>query len=109
MIDGTTLQSQSSMATETARASSNPLTGGLRFRSMEQAKTAAQNFEAFFLGQMLQPMFKSLSSEPPFGGGHAEEVWRSLLVDEYGKMMAASGRTGISDAVLRTMLSQQEV
>ena len=103
------LQAHASVATETARAGASPLSGAERFRDMAQARAAARDFEAFFLSQMLQPMFKDLSTEPPFGGGHAEQVWRSLLVDEYGKMMAASGRTGIADAVLRTMLAEQEV
>ncbi|MBB4286369.1 rod-binding protein [Roseospira goensis] len=81
---------------------------GRRFRTVEQARGAAREFEAFFLSQMLQPMFSGLSSEPPFGGGHAEQVWRSLLVDEYGKMMARRGGVGIADAVLKTMLAAQE-
>lgn len=108
MLDGT-LQAQATMATEAARAEANPLSGARRFRDDARAADAARDFEAFFISQMLQPMFKSLSAEPPFGGGHAEEVWRSLMVDEYGKMMAASGRTGIADAVMRAMLAEQEV
>ncbi|MBB4264434.1 rod-binding protein [Roseospira visakhapatnamensis] len=108
MIDGA-MHTRAALATETARADGAPLTAGRRFRDASQAAAAARDFEAFFLGQMLQPMFSGLSTAPPFGGGHAEQVWRSLMVDEYGKMMAASGRTGIADAVMRTMLSQQEV
>ncbi len=108
MLDGA-LQTRATMATETARAEANPLSGARRFRDEARAAVAARDFEAFFISQMLQPMFKGVSTEPPFGGGHAEEVWRSLMVDEYGKMMAAGGRTGIADAVMRTMLAEQEV
>jgi len=111
MLDGssTLLQAQASLATETARAQANPMAHAGSGADRARATRAAQDFESFVLGQMLQPMFQGLSTDPPFGGGHAEEVWRSFLVNEYGKMMAASGRTGIADAVMRSMLSQQEV
>ena len=73
-----------------------------------QIRKAAEDFEAFFLGQMLQPMFKSLNVEPPFGGGNAEEVWRSMMVDEMGKAMAKSGGIGIAASVKREILRMQE-
>jgi Rod binding domain-containing protein len=64
---------------------------------------------ALFLGQMLQPLFAGLSVEPPFGGGNAEQVWRSLMVDEMGKAMAKNGGIGIADSVKREILRLQEM
>ena len=58
---------------------------------------------------MLQPMFADINSEPPFGGGHAEKIWRSMLVDELGKGMAKAGGIGIADSIQREMLRLQEV
>ncbi len=81
--------------------------GATQFRDLAQARAAAEDFESFYLSQMMQPMFSGLSSEPPFGGGHAESTWRSLLVDEYGKIMVKGGGVGIADAVMRTMLQAQ--
>ena len=78
-----------------------------RFRDLAQARKAAEDFESFYLSQMMQPMFSGLKSEPPFGGGHAESTWRSLLVDEYGRIMARGGGVGIADAVMRAMLDAQ--
>jgi len=65
---------------------------------------SAQDFEAMFLGQMLEPMFSGLKSEAPFGGGHAEETWRSFLVQEYGKTVAKRGGVGIAKIVESQML-----
>lgn len=76
--------------------------------SAKKAREVAVQFEAFFLGQMLQPMFANLKADPPFGGGHAEQVWRSLMVDEYGKAMAEAGGIGIADQVQREILRIQE-
>ena len=73
------------------------------------ARKAAEDFEAFFLSQMMQPMFSELHAEKPFGGGPAEEMWRSMQVDEMGKSFAKSGGIGIADMVFREMIKMQEV
>jgi Rod binding domain-containing protein len=73
-----------------------------------KARETAVDFEAFFLGQMMQPMFANIGAEEPFGGGHAEQIWRTLMVDEYGKAMAKAGGIGIADQVQREILRMQE-
>ena len=77
--------------------------------SIEQMRKTAQEFEASFLSQMLQPMFANLSAAKPFGGGTGEDMWRSLQVDEYGKAIAQKGGIGLADSVFREMLKLQEV
>lgn len=74
----------------------------------EEARKVAQEFESFFLGQVLQPMFANLGAEEPFGGGHAEKVWQGMLVQEYGKSMAQAGGIGIADAIQAEILRAQE-
>ena len=74
----------------------------------EQVRRAAEEFEAVFLGQVLKPMFATVRTDGPFGGGFSEDMWRSLQVDEYGKAIARSGGIGIADAVLRQILKMQE-
>lgn len=74
----------------------------------ERMRHAAREFESFYLAQALQPMFEGISSEAPFGGGMAEDMWRSLLVDEYGKAMAKAGGIGIADAIVRGLVGVQE-
>lgn len=75
----------------------------------EQAmRAAAEDFEAVFLSQMLAPMFAGIKTDGPFGGGHAEEIFRSMLVEETGKTIARAGGIGIADAVYRQLLIYQE-
>lgn len=69
---------------------------------------AAKDFESMFMAQMLQPMMASVEVDGMFGGGHGEEAMRGLLVQEYGKAMAAGSGSGLSDAVQREMLRMQE-
>ncbi len=76
--------------------------------NLEDARRVSEEFEAFFLSQVMQPMFANLGAEEPFGGGLAEDMWQSLMVDEYGKAMARAGGIGIADAVLRQIILMQE-
>lgn len=77
--------------------------------SFRAAREAAESFEAIFISQMLAPMFESLPSDGPFGGGHAEKIFRSMQVEELGKAIAGSGGLGIADSVMREILKAQEV
>lgn len=71
------------------------------------AKTG-HDFEAMFLSQMLQPMFEGVNkSNSYFGGGHGEEAFSSMLVDEYGKAMADHGGVGVAKMVADTILKSQ--
>lgn len=74
----------------------------------EKIRKAAQEFEAMFISQMLEHMFAGVETDPMFGGGEAEDIYRSMLVDEYGKLMAKSGGIGVADHVMRQLLESQE-
>ncbi|EPX78024.1 hypothetical protein Salmuc_03346 [Salipiger mucosus DSM 16094] len=51
-----------------------------------------------FLSQSFDQMFKTVQSGP-FGGGHGEKMWRSVLSQEYAKAVAESGDTGIAQSI----------
>jgi Rod binding domain-containing protein len=57
---------------------------------------------------MLAPVFESVDTEGLFGGGQSEKIFRSMMVDEYGKAIAQAGGVGIADAVQREILKMQE-
>jgi Rod binding domain-containing protein len=72
------------------------------------AKKAGQSFEAMFLSQMFGHMFEGVGKDGMFGGGAGEEMFRPMLLEEYGKIVAKKGGIGIADAVMKTLISQQE-
>jgi peptidoglycan hydrolase FlgJ len=74
----------------------------------EDALKVGRQFESMFLSQMLQPMFAGIKTDGPFGGGHGEEAFRSLQIDEYAKGLTAAGGVGIAAAVQREILRMQE-
>lgn len=108
MIDSAALISQAQSAYSTgAQERIAMMTDQRNKLSEDEARKAAQEFESFFIGQMLEYMSTDIDPNGTFGGGHAESVWRSMLNQEYGKEMAKSGTVGIADQVMRAMLAAQ--
>ena len=77
-------------------------------RDLAKAKAAAEDFEAFFVTHAFEDMYGDLSSDPLFGGGEAESIFRSFLLQEYGKQVARTGGVGVSDMVQKQLLQLQE-
>ena len=70
---------------------------------------AAQQFEATMIGEMLKPMFATVdSAHGLMGGGDGESTWRPMLVEEFGRQIAAHGGLGLAAPVLQQMLRMQE-
>lgn len=76
-------------------------------RNLAKATEAAQDFEAVFIAEMMKPMFEGISTEAPFGGGKGEEVFRGMLLQEYGKLIARTGSIGLSGQVRDEMIRMQ--
>ena len=72
------------------------------------ARKTAQDFEAFFVSAMFQSMFQGIKTDGPFGGGHGEEMFRGMLMQEYGKSVAKAGGIGLADSVYKQILLMQE-
>jgi Rod binding domain-containing protein len=68
----------------------------------------AKQFEAVFVSQFLGSMFEGIPTDGPFGGGQGEAMFRSLMLDEYGKQIEAQGGFGLASAVTRQLLHAQE-
>lgn len=101
LLDSTTLQMKST-------ALDRPLAAARAAKTPDGVRKAAVEFEAMFLTEMLQPMFEGLKTTGLFGEGQAGSIYRSLLLDQYGKSMAKAGGIGIADAVAREMIRMQE-
>ncbi|MEQ1889581.1 MAG: rod-binding protein [Alphaproteobacteria bacterium] len=94
---------------------SQPETLAKRLHAMPQgagtdaaARKTANEFESMFLSQMLEHMSSGVKADGPFGGGQGEEMFRSLLNQEYAGMLTKRGGIGIADHVYRQILALQE-
>ncbi len=73
-----------------------------------QIRQTAKSFETMVLGQLLSHMFTDLDPNNPMGGGKGEEIFQSLMVDEYAKGISQNGGVGIADMVEKQLLQYQE-
>lgn len=68
------------------------------------AKMVAKEFEGLFVSQMLEHMFSGDSmGDSLFGNGETDEIYKSMMVEEYSKAIVKSGGIGIADYIERSL------
>jgi len=72
------------------------------------ADRKAKEFESVFISQFLGSMFSGISTDGPFGGGEGEEMFRSLMIDQYGQAIEQRGGFGLAASVTKELLKHQE-
>ena len=77
-------------------------------KTVKQADKAAKEFEAVFINEMLGAMYDGVKTDGPFGGGPAESIFRSMMLDQYAKTIAEQGGFGLAAQVKREILRAQE-
>jgi flagellar protein FlgJ len=98
------------LSVTTAPVAAVPTTRTLSPEQIEKTRKSAKDFEAMALGEMLQPMFKTVdTSKGLFGGGQGEATWKPMMVDEMAKTIAKNGGIGIADSVMKELLRMQEM
>jgi Rod binding domain-containing protein len=78
-------------------------------KGMNAAKIAktAKDFESSFITAMLQPMFDSVNTSAPFGGGAGEAAFKSFMVHAVAEQTVKSGGIGLAPAIQREMMKMQ--
>jgi Rod binding domain-containing protein len=73
-----------------------------------KAAHAAKDYEGVFIAQLLGSMFSGIKTDGLFGGGQGEEMFRSLLVDQYAKGITAQGGFGLAAHMQAELLKHQQ-
>jgi flagellar protein FlgJ len=73
-------------------------------KTRASAHKVATEFEAMFAGMMLKSMRSSITPDKLTGGGRGEDVFQSLLDQEYATAIAQQGSLGISQTVEKQLL-----
>lgn len=106
-MDATTMRINSQTGARIAEM--NKVKAAAKGMSAEKADELSREFEAQFISQMLENMFSTVPVNEELGGGQGEEMFRSMMVDEYGKLISRSGGIGVADHVKRELIKLQEV
>lgn len=80
---------------------------GLSDRQRLQARKVSQDFEALFVGMMLKSMRSTVPEDKLTGGGHGEEIYRSMLDQEYAAAAAKRGGMGLAKQVEKEIIRQE--
>ena len=76
---------------------------------LSRLRAQAEELEGVFLNTLMSQMFSSIdASEESFGGGFAEETWRSMQSEQYASAMAKSGGIGLADQLVSELMKLQE-
>lgn len=69
----------------------------------------AQELEGQFLSSMIEPLFSEGKESGLFGGGSGNDVFRGMMINEYGQAFSKAGGIGLADSIAKEMLALQEV
>lgn len=70
------------------------------------ARKAAREFEGLFVGMMLKSMRETVGKDMLAGKGQSEEIYRSLLDQEYAKAVVEQGGLGLAKVIEQQLISQ---
>ncbi len=68
----------------------------------------AEELEGLFLNTLMSQMTESVKTDGMFGGGYAEETWRSMQSEQYASMIAGNGGIGLADQIMQNLIANQE-
>jgi len=109
MSEMSILDTGSSMMAAKASALDTAQSLARNAKGEKAARKAAQEFEAVFLAQFIETMYKGISTDGPFGGGKGEEMFRSMMLEKQAQGMAKKGGIGLADAVYSEIIRLQEM
>jgi peptidoglycan hydrolase FlgJ len=73
-----------------------------------KADAASKEYESIFISQFLGSMFSGIQTDPITGGGQGEEMYRSLMINEFGKSIEKQGGFGLAAHMKAQLLKNQE-
>jgi Rod binding domain-containing protein len=76
--------------------------------SEAKAAWAAKEYESVFISQFLGSMYSGIKTDGVTGGGQGEEMFRSLMINEYGKAIEQRGGFGLAAQMKAQLLKHQE-
>ncbi len=107
----TAVPDASESAADKARVLQRAVSGGgagLTEKQRLQAKKVSQDFEALFVGMMMKSMRETVGKDKLTGGGHGDDVYRSMLDQEYAAAsVKRGGGLGIAKMIEKDIIRQE--
>ncbi len=72
-----------------------------QMNSDDEIFKAAKQYEAVAITKMLQQMYSDVKLDPLFENKNTENIYKDLLLTEYGKIVAENGGIGLAKAITK--------
>lgn len=83
--------------------------GAAKNMTPERAEAVSKDFEELFISQMMEPMFGDSVGTEAFGTDDTDEIYKSLMVKEYGKLIVQSGGIGIAQNIYKGLMGENKL
>ena len=81
---------------------------GVTEKQRQQAKKVSQDFEGLLVGMMVKSMRATVGKDTLTGGGHGEEVYRSMLDQQYADVsVKRGGGLGLAKMIEKDIIRQE--
>jgi flagellar protein FlgJ len=67
----------------------------------------AKELEGVFLSVIIEPMFSEGKNSDLYGGGNGQGIFRTLMIQEYGKMLAEAGGVGLAAGIVKQLNNRE--
>jgi flagellar protein FlgJ len=86
----------------------NDRSSGVSEKQRQQAKKVSQDFEGLLVGMMMKSMRATVGKDTLTGGGHGEEVYRSMLDQQYADAsVKRGGGLGLAKMIEKDIIRQE--
>jgi flagellar protein FlgJ len=75
----------------------------------EKTLEKTKDLEAVLVSVMIEPMFPHGKDSGLYGGGESSEIYRSMMIQQYGKVLSKSTNLGVAENIARKLTKQQGV
>ena len=82
-------------------------TTGLDEKQLQKLKKISQDFEGLFVGMMMKSMRETIGKDKLTGGGHGEDVYSSMLDQEYVAESVKRGGLGLAKQIEKELVRQE--
>lgn len=72
------------------------------------ARKAAREFEGLFVGMMLKSMRETVGKDILAGKGQSDEIYRSMLDQEYAKAVVEQGGLGLAKTIEEQLINHPD-
>ena len=77
-------------------------------QQQHKARKVAEEFESFFLYQVLDQMDKTVERDDLMGGGMGEDMYRQMFNEKAAEAITKQGGIGIADHIYDELIKLQE-